>query len=335
MLEAMASTRTDLLHPARAWTGAGRLSRPAQRIVSLLPSATEIVCALGLADRLVAVTHECDHPAEVIAGIPRVTASRLPPELTRSAEIDAAVRAGIASGHGLYLLDDELLTGLQPDLVLTQELCAVCAVAYPVVLAAARTAGGDAGPMVVSLEPHDIDDVLATIELVADLAGVPERGAALVADLRRRLAATAPPARRPRVALVEWLEPLFAPGHWVTEQVEAAGGRSVLGAASERSREASWADLAAGDPEVVVLGLCGFDLGRTVQEWRAFEPPLPLRQTTAWKRGELWAIDGSAYVSRPGPRLVDGVEVLAAIFGGHDSDPRAVRLADGESPGAR
>jgi iron complex transport system substrate-binding protein len=182
--------------------------------------------------------------------------------------------------------------------------------------------------MVVSLEPHSIADVLATIRLVAVLAGVEAQGDALVADLTRRLDAVRPPERRPRVALVEWLSPLFAPGHWVPEQVERAGGVSVIGEAAERSRESSWDALAAADPVVVVLGLCGFDLGRSLEEWSAFDPPGPLTGTPVWRDGQIWAIDGSAYISRPGPRLVDGVEILAAILHGRP-DRRAVRLRTG------
>ena len=312
-------------HPATAWTGDGRLEGSAERIASLLPSATEIVCALGLADRLVAVTHECDFPAAELSRIPRITADRLPPEARRSGEIDAAVRAAMSDGHGIYALDEELLVGLRPDLVLTQELCRVCAVAYPTVLQAARAAGGEDGPMVVSLEPHSMADVLATIGHVARLAGVGDRGASLAALLERRLAS---PARgqRPRVALVEWLDPLFAPGHWVPEQVELAGGTSVFGDAGQRSVEATWEALAAAEPDVLVLGLCGFDLERSVEEWAAFDPPVALTRTPAWRERQLWAIDGSAYVSRPGPRLVDGVAILAAILEGRD-DERAVSLS--------
>jgi len=150
--------------------------------------------------------------------------------------------------------------------VLTQELCNVCAVAYPRVVEAARLAGGEGGPMVVSLEPHSIADVLTTIQLVADRAGAPERGTNLVASLRHRLEAIRKPARRPRVALLDWLSPLFAPGHWVPEQVAVAGGTSGIGEAGERSREGTWRDLAAKEPEVIALGLCGFDLGRTLEE---------------------------------------------------------------------
>jgi iron complex transport system substrate-binding protein len=315
-----------IAHPATAWTGQGRLERPARRIVSLLPSATEIVCALGLEDRLVAVTHECDFPADAVAGVPRVTANRLSPEVIRSGDIDAAVRAALADGHGMYALDDALLNQLGPDLVLTQELCRVCAVAYPTVLDAARTAGGEEGPMVVSLEPHSVADVVATIGLVARLAGVPEAGDALVADLRRRLAGVERAPMPRRLALVEWLDPLFTPGHWVPEQIELAGGESVIGQPNQRSREATWASLAEAMPEVLVLGLCGFDLPRSLGEWAEFAVPKALTTTPAWRDRELWAIDGSAYVSRPGPRLVDGVEILASILAGRP-DARAVRLA--------
>jgi iron complex transport system substrate-binding protein len=313
-------------HPAAAWSGSGSLDRPAARIVSLLPSATEIACALGLADRLVAVTHECDFPPDALAGIPRITSSLLPPELRRSDEIDAAVRAAVDGGHGLYDLDERLMADLEPDLILTQELCQVCAVAYPRVLEAARMAGGESGPMVVSLEPHSLADVSATIQLVADLAGLPERGQELVHQLQRRTAGVEQPDSRPRVALVEWLSPMFAPGHWVPEQVSAAGGESVIGQTGERSRESSWEALAAADPEILVLGLCGFDLARSLEEWKAFEPPPALTATRAWRNGQVWAIDGSAFVSRPGPRLVDGIEELAAILSG--APVRAARLLE-------
>jgi iron complex transport system substrate-binding protein len=291
----------------------------------LLPSATEIVCALGLGDRLVAITHECDYPPDALADVPRVTSSLLPSELRRSDEIDAAVRSAVGEGHGLYSLDDRLMADLEPDLILTQELCEVCAVAYPRVVEAARLAGGDDGPMIVSLEPHSLTDVFATIQLVADLGGVREQGSDLVAGLNQRLAGIRQPATRPKVALVEWLTPLFAPGHWVPEQIQAAGGVSVIGQAGERSRESSWEALAEADPDVIVLGLCGFDLPRTLDEWSAFEMPPALTTTHAWRDGQIWAIDGSAYVSRPGPRLVDGVEILASILRDDPAD-RVKRL---------
>ena len=215
------------------------------------------------------------------------------------------------------------MAALGPDLILTQELCEVCAVAYPRVVEAARIAGGGSSPMIVSLEPHSVADVFATIELIAGLAGEAERGSQLVADLGHRLNAIVKPATLRRVAVVEWLSPLFAPGHWVPEQVELAGGTSVIGRAGDRSRESSWDALAAADPEVVLLGLCGFDLARTLEEWRDFEPPAALAGTGAWTERQIWAIDGSAYVSRPGPRLVDGVEIMASIISG-SPDARAM-----------
>jgi iron complex transport system substrate-binding protein len=313
-------------HPAAGFSGPASLERPVRRIVSLLPSATEIVCTLGLADRLVGVTHECDHPADAIEGLPRLTADRLPEGGRRSsAAIDAAVRAALADGHGLYSLDNRRLRELGPDLILTQELCRVCAVSYPTVLSAARATGGGDAPLIVSLEPTSLPSVLETIELVGELCGVADRGSALVSSLQRRLAAIQPLLRRPRVTVVEWLDPLFAPGHWVPDQVAAAGGDAVFGTPGERSREATWEVVAESRPDVVVLGLCGFDLPRTLDEWAAFEAPAALRATPAWAAAQLWAIDGSAYVSRPGPRLVDGVEILAGILRGA-SDTRAVRL---------
>lgn len=319
-------------HPVR-FSGTARLASPPRRIASLLPSATEIVCDLGLADRLVAVTHECDYPPEVVSALPRVTADRIPEGARRSGEIDAAVRSALSDGHGLYMLDEGLLADLRPDLILTQELCPVCAVAYPAVLQAARAAGGGSEPLVVSLEPHTLADALATIRLVAGLAGAQERGDALLAELERRLGTIAQPSLRRRVALVEWLEPLFAPGHWVPDQVRAAGGEPVIGAAGQRSRETSWEELAAAEPEVVILGLCGFDLARTLDEWHAFRPPKALRDMLASARVELWALDGSAYVSRPGPRLVEGVEVIAGILAGRP-DERALRLTPRWAPTA-
>ena len=323
---------SDVEHPAARWSGSGRRAQPARRIVSLLPSATEIACALGLADRLVAITHECDHPPEVLVNVPRITANRLPPEVSGSRDIDAAVRSSLAAGHGIYALDESRMAELEPDLILTQELCRVCAVAYPTVLQAARSAGGADGPVVVSLEPHSLTDVLATIEIVARLAGVEDRGAELLGALHRRLAAVQRPHQSRRVAMIEWLDPLFAPGHWVPEQVERAGGTSAIGWAGEPSRELPWAALAEAGPEVVVLGLCGFDLDTSLAEWQTFEPPAPLTATTAWRDGELWAVDGSAYVSRPGPRLVDGIEILAAVLAGRP-DGRAVKLQRHRSVG--
>lgn len=311
-------------HPAVRSSGPARLGRPARRIVSLLPSATEIVAALGMADRLVGITHECDYPSD-IAGLPRLTDDLATATDKTSRDIDAAVRAALTTGHGLYRLDDALLGAVNPDLIITQELCRVCAVSYSTVVHAARLAGGGSDPLVVSLEPHRLEDVFATIELVAALCDEHQRGMYLVGELRRRLAEAPSPPQAPRAALIEWLDPLFAPGHWVPDQLAAAGGRSVFGTAAEPSRESTWSSLAREKPDIIVLALCGFDLPRTIAEWSTWRPPPVLRGTPAWEQGEVWAIDGSAYVSRPGPRLVDGVEILSAIFRG-EADSRAVRL---------
>jgi iron complex transport system substrate-binding protein len=179
--------------------------------------------------------------------------------------------------------------------------------------------------MIVSLEPHSITDVFATIRLVARLAGVEERGDELVEELGRRVEALRTPAPRRLVAVIEWLAPIFAPGHWVPDQIRLAGGTSVFGLAGERSRQSTWHALADAQPECIVLGLCGFDLGRTLEEWNSFEPPDAVTETPAWRSGQVWAIDGSAYVSRPGPRLVEGIQALNAILTGRP-DARASHL---------
>lgn len=312
-------------HPVARLSGPAALGRPARRIVSLLPSATEIVAALGLADRLVGITHECDHPPE-IAHLPRLTSDLTTAAAATSRAIDTAVRDALSDGHGLYRLDAPELATLRPDLVLTQELCSVCAVSYPAVIEAARLAGGGAEePLVVSIEPHRLHDVLASIELVARLCHVEEAGTELLRGLHHRLTAVERAAVARRAAVVEWLDPLFAPGHWVPDQITAAGGSSVVGTAGARSVASSWEALAEADPDVVILGLCGFDLARTRAEWASFDPPPALRSTRAWAEGEVWALDGSAYVSRPGPRLVDGVEIMADILHGAAGD-RALRL---------
>lgn len=325
----------DAMHSSPPWTAGAehpvaRLSRPAGpgrrvgRIVSLLPSATEIVAALGLTERLIGITHECDHPPE-IGQLPRLTGDLTTPAGT-SRQIDAAVRAALSDGHGLYRLDGPELAALRPDLVLTQELCSVCAVAYPAVMDAARMTGGARDePLVVSLEPHRLEDVLTSIELVARLCDAEQAGTELLGRLRHRLSTVERPPVTRQAAIVEWLDPLFAPGHWVPDQLMAAGGRSVFGTAGVRSVESSWETLAEADPDLVILGLCGFDLARTRAEWASFDPPTALRSMRAWADGEVWALDGSAYVSRPGPRLVDGVEIMSGILRG-TADDRALRL---------
>lgn len=291
------------------------------RIVSLLPSATEIVYALGLGDALVGVTHECDEPAAARA-LPVVTHSLLDHSGASSDEIDGAVRQQLGAGLSLYGLNEPLLARLAPDLVLTQALCEVCAVPYDEVARAVRDVSAEYGthaPQVLSLEPNGLDDILATIELVGAAAGVPARAAALVAGLRARVARVqaqvAGISRRPRVACIEWLNPIFGPGHWLPELVTLAGGQPGLGTAHTNSQRVGWGDVIAFAPEVIVITPCGFDLARTVAEAqavlprRAGWPALP-----AVRNGRVYAVDGNAYFSRPGPRIIESLELLAELI---------------------
>ena len=291
------------------------------RIISLLPSATEIVCALGLSEALVGVTHECDYPP-VARTRPIVTHSLLDHERATSEEIDQAVRQQLRDGLSLYELDYALLAQLAPDLVLTQALCEVCAVAYGDVERAIRdisAAGDSLAPRVLSLEPHGLEDILATIEYVGAAAGVAQRAATLVSALRARIervrARAALAERRPRVACLEWIDPTFGPGHWLPELVELAGGCAGLGVAHHDSRRVAWEDVIAFAPEVIIVTPCGFDLRRTVAEAAQI---LPNRNgwaaLPAVRQGRVYAVDGNAYFSRPGPRIVDSLELLAELI---------------------
>jgi iron complex transport system substrate-binding protein len=274
------------------------------RIVSLLPSATEIVCALGLADQLVGVTHECDYPPEVLTK-PRVTSTALPTGTTSSRAIDDGINQLLDEGRSIYHLNRDLLEELQPDLILTQELCDVCAVAYAEVNRVAASVSSH--PRVVSLEPNTLDDVLDSIVTVGSVAGVPDRAEACVASLRRRLEAVASLAsgagRRPRVYCAEWLDPPMRAGHWIPEMVELAGGEESFGNKGGPSTKCTWDEVQAYAPEIIVLMPCGFDLQRTIAE------------AGNYSAAEVWAVNGSAYFSRPGPRLVSGIEILSHIFG--------------------
>ncbi len=289
-----------------------------RRIVSLLPSATEIVCALGLEDRLVGITHECDYPPTV-HGKPALTSSVLGnPDLT-SAEIDAAISALIGAGHGggaIYHIDAEILRKARPDLILTQQLCEVCAVSFNEVQHAVAAVGGNCE--VVSLEPTGIEEILRSIEQVGGLAGVSDRAAELVELLRGRLAAVrdavAEPSRRPRVWCGEWLDPPFGAGHWAPEQVALAGGEEIFGRAGQPSERMRWGQVFALAPEVVVLMPCGYDLAATLREMERTPPPAGWEKLPAVRQGRVYAVDGSAYFSRPGPRVVDGVEILAYLL---------------------
>jgi iron complex transport system substrate-binding protein len=277
------------------------------RIVSLLPSATEIVCALGLEDNLVAVTHECDYPQSVQAK-PAVTSSRLGPGGS-SAEIDRHIRELVHQGSSIYSLDADRLAALQPDLILTQELCEVCAVSYPIVEQAARR--NPSAVQLVSLEPESLADVFEHIRLVGRLAARADAAEQVVAGLEGRLAAVAErvadqPIRR--VVTLEWLSPPFNCGHWTPQLVEVAGGRDLLGTARKAARAIEWAEVVRARPEVLVISACGVSLERSMAETQAAD--------AEWSSldAEVWVVDGNAFFSRPGPRLVESVEIMAGLL---------------------
>ena len=291
------------------------------RICSLLPSATEIVCALGLFDQLVAVSHECDYPSEVRSR-PVVTSSRVETEGRSSAEIDAFVSTRLHEHAGIYTLDEQLLKRLQPDLILTQELCDVCAVSYEQVQTAVRALRGD--QTVLSLEPSDLAGVLATITALGEATEQRGRAAVLVRDLQTRLTEigrrSVAGATRPKVACLEWLDPPYSAGHWVPEMVEIAGGIDVLAASGERSRRLHWQEVLDAAPDVVILMPCGFGVERAVVEYQRASLPAGWNEMPAVIAGRVYAVDANAYFSRPGPRLLEGMAILQRILSGNDGE---------------
>jgi len=278
------------------------------RIVSLLPSATEIVYALGLGDQLVGVTHECDWPAE--AASKRVVSHTNLPSGADPAEIDRLVSASMSDGDPTYSLDRDAVRDLQPDLVITQDLCAVCAVPAGDVRAALDVLG--CGADVVSLDPSSLDDVLDGIVRVAQITGTEQRATALVDGLRRRLAAVSAAVsglEQPRTFALEWGDPPFNGGHWVPEMIDKAGGEPVLGRWGTPSVRVTWDEIADARPEVVVFMPCGYDLPAAVAEAQTF-----LNRPELAGAGAVFAVHANAFFSRPGPRLVDGVEILASAL---------------------
>jgi iron complex transport system substrate-binding protein len=282
------------------------------RVVSLLPAAAEIVAALGAADLLVGVSHECDYPAHV-AGLPRVTRSAVDGGCTPG-EIDRQVRAASAAGEALYELDEALIAELAPDLIITQGVCGVCAVSEGEVCALAQRLGSS--PRVLSLSATTLEGVLDDIASIARALSLEEVGEELIAGLTARMRAVhdtlkAAGAPRPRVALLEWTDPVFSGGHWVPQMIRRAGGIDVLALAGERSRVVELAEVAAARPDVVILAPCGYDLARAAAEARQ----LLCRENWRWlAETRLWAIDANSLMSRPSPRLVDGIETLARIL---------------------
>jgi iron complex transport system substrate-binding protein len=292
------------------------------KIVSLIPSATEIVFALGLGDSLEGVTFECDYPPEARTKTV-VSGTALPVEEPLTArEIDDAVAARVADGEAIYTLDAPRIRDIQPDVILAQDLCQVCAVPSGAVEDALEVIGCQAD--VVSLDPTTLDDVIACVTAVGEATNTTAPAAALCAGLRARLAAVRNAVvshHRPRTFALEWSDPPFSGGHWVPDMIEAAGGAPVLARSGERSRRLEWDEVAAADPQVAVFMPCGYDLGRSVAEGRAL-----LDQPALARCDRVFVVDSNALFSRPGPRVVDGVEALAWML-----HPRAVAPP---SPGA-
>lgn len=282
------------------------------RTVSLLPAATEIVGVLGMMEQLVGVSHECDFP-EAANAKPRVTSCEIHGTDVSSSHIDAWVSERLGKGEDLFMLDEQKFRELRPELILTQRLCDVCAPAHDSVVALAETLPGH--PTVLNLEPSTLEDILQNIQLVADAMGVSEVGVRVIAALRERiefvLRTAEMAATQPRVIVVEWLDPVFCSGHWTPQLVEIAGGIEVLGRKWEDSVRKSWDDVAASEPDILVLACCGQTAERAIQDWDRLKGRPEIRLLPAVRNGRVYAVDGNAYVSRPGPRIIDTLEIFA------------------------
>jgi len=299
------------------------------RICSLLPGATEIAFSLGLENQIVGVTHECDFPPE--AKQKRVIVrSAIDPRRMTSKEIDAKVAELLQAGKGLYTIDEQAFVAAAPDIILTQGLCDVCALDYNDVVKASQLLPH--APKIISLNPHSFTDILEDILCVGAATNCETDAQALVRDLRQRIDRIGhrEPDYRPRVVCLEWFEPLYVGGHWVPEMVALAGGYDMLGKKGEPSAKIEWRQVIEARPEVILLMPCGFDLRRTVKE------STPLRALPGWnelpavKSGNVFALNGNAYFSRPGPRLVNGLEILARVI-----DPESVTWSLSPADAAR
>ena len=281
------------------------------RIVSLLPSATEIICELGLGDDLIGVTHECDHPP-FVATLPKVTRTLIPHDAS-SREIDALVRERLKTERALYTLDLPTLEKLAPELIVTQALCDVCAVAEAEVTAAACALPGR--PQVVNLEPMSLAEVFDCLQLVGEATGVSNRADEVIARLQARVRVVEERSRwitqRPRVVLLEWIDPPFCSGHWSPELVRLAGGIEVVGREGQPSRTTAWDAIRDADPEVLVIACCGFSTARTRADLPILASYPGFTELACVRDRRVYLVDGNAYFSRPGPRLVDSLEILA------------------------
>jgi len=281
------------------------------RIVTLLPSATEIVCELGLGSHLVGVTHECDYPP-FVKSLPKVTQTLVPHDAS-SRDIDAMVRERLKKQRALYTLDMPTLERLAPDLIVTQALCDVCAVAEAEVTAAACSLPGT--PRVVNLEPMRLSEVFDCIRLVGEASDVPRKAVEVIERLQRRVNAVAERteriADRPKGVLLEWIDPPFCSGHWSPELVRLAGGTELVGSEGEASRTIAWELILEADPEWLMVACCGFDVPRTLQDLPLLAEYPAFRDLACVRSDRVFVTDGNAYFSRPGPRLVDSLEILA------------------------
>lgn len=284
------------------------------RIVSLLASATEMVCALGLEDRLVGISHECDFP-ERILDRPRVSRTRFDASGMDSGEIDRAVRTAMAEHGSVYEVDADLLAELEPDLVLTQAICDVCAVPLGDVSRLVAEAEWEA--RVIPVDAHSIEEILDNIVTVGEAAGVGSRARDYVGRARDRIAAVERAVRaveRPRVLPLEWLEPPFAPGHWVPEMLERAGAESLLGYPERPSAEISWDEASGLDPDVLLVMPCGYGLEQARSDADRYADRLMAAAPRAIDSGRAFVVDASSYLNRSGPRVIDGLEILAGLF---------------------
>jgi iron complex transport system substrate-binding protein len=286
-----------------------------RRIVSLLPAGTEIADALGLMDQVVGVSHECDFPDEANAR-PRVTHCPVHNATLTSREVDEWVRRALDENGTIYSIDEPLLRKLQPDVILTQKLCDVCAVGYGTVARLAETLLGS--PTVVNLEPSSLSDIFNDVRHVAEVCGVPDRAHEVIAQLSDRTKAVQRRANRiahrPRCFLMEWVDPPFCSGHWGPELVEIAGGYDPLGRKHQPSVQIEWQKVLDTQPDVIVLALCGYDIDRARRDYEILRGFSDFNLFPAARRGEIYLVDASAYFARPGPRIVDSLEILAGIL---------------------
>jgi iron complex transport system substrate-binding protein len=282
------------------------------RIASLLPSATEILFALGLGDQVVAVSHECDYPPEASTR-PVLTKSAIHQKIHKSAEVDREVDQ---KGGDIYEIDEKLLEKLQPDLILTQELCAVCAVSYTKMKEAARVL--DADTKIISLEPSTLEDILDNIRLVGKMTGKLDESQHLASDMLTRIdrvkTLTRNLSSRPRVFFMEWLQPPWAGGHWIPEMVDYAGGFEGLGRLGKPSHRLDWGEVVDYQPEIIVLSPCGFDVEGVIDQLGELSSYKGWERIPAFKSSKMYAVNASAYFSRPGPRIVKGLELLAQLI---------------------